>query len=458
MESEIQKMHAAINAIEAKSELRLRELSQNALDFTADFNRQVVNKNLGEDFNPLSALTRHHLEELHSRQLFYLLNPKSNHGCGAVFLEAFVDLMTAQNPEIWSAGKPALDELEKAKVYREHHIGWSYETDDYGKIDLFIETDHYLIAIENKIHANEQERQLERYYNYCKKQVGNSSKKIVVLYLTINGEDSKEAFGEYTAISYREHITQWLISLIETLGANTKIGIGLHFYLDLLYTHILKTKSFAMITKMKDFLLAEENRNLLRDLSAEDLRGLADAVVETRNSLRTLFFEKVFFALKERGILLKPVHQLSNPISITEIWPSEQSGFRLENEEWMVTMVNGNKAVFCIEHGYGKLWFGLFLFRLEDDLHPILLLKDHYETVTSLINELQRKVNFTLEAPEDGWITFRYFNTGSRQFNFVSDKLNYELATNMDDLVTKFIEEVMVFLDALKIVAAESKP
>ena len=85
------------------------------------------------------------------------------------------------------------------------------EFSDY--IDAKIETENFCIIIENKINnAVDQHRQIERYVT----SVQSASKKVVVLYLTLDGtkEPDGNSIGESKAqiikINYKEHILYWL--------------------------------------------------------------------------------------------------------------------------------------------------------------------------------------------------------------------------------------------------------
>ena len=82
-----------------------------------------------------------------------------------------------------------------------------------GEIDIAIELESLCIAIENKIEAKDQVKQLSRYYNSLK----NGNKELLLLYLTLDGnEPSKQSAGDliknsnYFLLSYKRHIISWL--------------------------------------------------------------------------------------------------------------------------------------------------------------------------------------------------------------------------------------------------------
>jgi hypothetical protein len=82
----------------------------------------------------------------------------------------------------------------------------------HGQIDLLLESPGFGIAIENKIHAQEQFEQLERYRNYLHSRPENLS---TLIYLTLDGKTAYTAGKrDYYRISYKEHILAWLDSCL----------------------------------------------------------------------------------------------------------------------------------------------------------------------------------------------------------------------------------------------------
>ena len=131
---------------------------------------------------------------LHSRFLYELLNPKASHGMGSAFLAFFAEIIEA----------PTLN-YDSVQVFREH-----------ANIDILIQDNQHAIVIENKIYANDQYKQLKRYYEYA----SNSYYKPTLFYLTLHGTEASDwsvsDLGEQVhLISYREQIDQWLTQCIK---------------------------------------------------------------------------------------------------------------------------------------------------------------------------------------------------------------------------------------------------
>lgn len=163
---------------------------------------QRIKELKGETFNVFSILKMESKENgTHSAFLKELLDPKGSHLKGSTFLYSF--LSTIENTSI---------DTETAQVKVEHYCG---ERDDInktgGRIDIYIwDKKGNSISIENKIYAEDQNVQIERYCNFNKE-------KNTVYYLNLNGNNpSKESAGElkkgkdYYIISYEQHILSWL--------------------------------------------------------------------------------------------------------------------------------------------------------------------------------------------------------------------------------------------------------
>ena len=105
---------------------------------------------------------------LHSNFIYSMINPKSSHYCGNIFLELFLEAINESN----------FINLDNASVHKEK-----------GKIDLLIEDGDRVIIIENKLRAPDQPYQISRYIQYAIDtylQGNNASldKKMRVIYLS----------------------------------------------------------------------------------------------------------------------------------------------------------------------------------------------------------------------------------------------------------------------------------
>lgn len=156
----------------------------------------------GESFNLFSILKMETKENnTHSAFIGELLNPRGSHLKGSEFLELFLKII----------GNKSID-IQSAKVLLEKSIG---KKDDKlktgGRVDIYIKDKiGNTVCLENKIHAGDQNVQVERYRNH------NNDKNQVV-YLNLHGtEPANWSKGEleegkdFYIISYKKEILEWL--------------------------------------------------------------------------------------------------------------------------------------------------------------------------------------------------------------------------------------------------------
>lgn len=152
----------------------------------------------GTHFNIFSILHKEKDEvHLHSKFIWYLLNPRAEHRQGAGFLRHF--LQTAGLNDFF-----AEEEIANASIQR--------EKDD---IDILISRDSKVVVIENKIDADYGDNQLGRYQQKLIDQ-GYTKENIKLVYLNLQGdavpenEQDETVREEAIVLSYKEHIIGWL--------------------------------------------------------------------------------------------------------------------------------------------------------------------------------------------------------------------------------------------------------
>ena len=220
----------------------------------------------GGDFNIFNILDKKSAELSHEKFIFDLINPKGSHSQDTKFLKLFLENVL----EI-------LDfDFENSYVEQERPIK-SMNTN--GRIDLFIESKDYIIAIEIKIYAKEQENQIARYQKYIEEQ--KNGRKSKVYYLTLFGEDSntvdKKSEIECKSISFKEQIIEWTKLSIEKAALFPKIREVLYQYLDTIMnlTNILEG---GLEMELTELLLKNKNIQYAEELY--EAVGEAKAIVE----------------------------------------------------------------------------------------------------------------------------------------------------------------------------------
>lgn len=225
----------------------------------------------GEYFNVFEKLHFTRPEEhLHTPILRMLLDKNANHGVGDCFLKAFIDIVVRKlNPNF------QYDVTSSNIEYKDKYIGEIKISEDGkstgGEIDIFINDDKgHAIIIENKFDrygnpAQEQRRQLERYYNYGKKHYGDN---FILIYLTPSGQRaSKYSTGPneivYHTLSYdpsdeKPNIISWLNKCLEISKHCPRIHEVIKQYI----TYIKNTRQIMEDKYQKellDLLLAPKN-------------------------------------------------------------------------------------------------------------------------------------------------------------------------------------------------------
>ena len=109
-----------------------------------------------KDYTVFTAIRKENDERTHTTLLYEILKPNLIPGIGDLFLRKFFEevLNVEYTPPV--------------KVIQEHTIPKDDKDDNFGRIDLYIETHDASYPIEIKIYARDQNRQLQRYYEFAK--------------------------------------------------------------------------------------------------------------------------------------------------------------------------------------------------------------------------------------------------------------------------------------------------
>lgn len=180
------------------------------------------------EYNIFNVLEITAKEVVMCRFLADLLNPEGQHACGILFLKSFL-----QN---------VLKEYRMSDTLLEHtDVFTEYVINDERRIDIVIQNTYFLIPIEVKIYADEQEGQC---YDYYKK-----AQNAPIVYLTRFGDIPSEysrkkkdgtdvlSLDNIQCISWKDDICNWLTGLLVQLEEPIKSIVmqyidGIHFFAD----------------------------------------------------------------------------------------------------------------------------------------------------------------------------------------------------------------------------------
>lgn len=187
---------------------------------------ETIKKINGENFNIFSILNLERKEvDTHSYFIYDLLNPKGSHNQGDIFLQIFLKKILKKK-EYKKIGSILEDEVEREK-----------RITDNKRIDFTIETSKFFIAIEMKIDASDQDKQLYDYYKYVKQQ----GKDFKLFYLTLDGKEANDdstnglkVNEDYFLLSFEYDIYNWIEACIEKTATIPTIREGLVHYRNLI--------------------------------------------------------------------------------------------------------------------------------------------------------------------------------------------------------------------------------
>jgi hypothetical protein len=169
----------------------------------------------GENYNVFSIMGMETDEEFtHSKIIGNLLNPKGKHGCGDFFLKSFVEKLNIlfEENNLHDMKLEDFGSLVNERITERYAGEVNFTTITGGSIDLVIEDSKQILLIENKIYAADQKYQLARYYNYAKTR-GN--KKIVMLYLTLDGKNLSDNEGNILIKEFEVYNIPSMVNLDE---------------------------------------------------------------------------------------------------------------------------------------------------------------------------------------------------------------------------------------------------
>ena len=244
-------------------------------------------------FNIFSILRKYDDEVgLHSKFLAELLNPHASHSIPA-FQRLFIEKTI----------NPAIDAQEWQREFLDSNVLYNCQTEvlieGFGRIDIILKSSDNIIVIENKIHATDQQKQLQRYFEACKN-MGYASGNIYILYLNKYG-DPVSAYGrgklediDFVQISYKEDIVNWLDACITEAKPYPHIEQTLLQYRRLVGKLTGDTRSAKMKQAHIELLYQKENFKLAHELS--------ESFVSFQIDLQKKVWKEMIESFKQKGL------------------------------------------------------------------------------------------------------------------------------------------------------------
>lgn len=360
-------------------------------------------------FNTLNIRTRE--TSLHSPILVDLLNCKGSHGCGTLFLNAFLEQQILNlNKYADFAEKLKLFESNSSKAQAEKSIQNSYVDEDRGRIDILLkDPSNHTIIIENKIYAPDQDKQLVRYHK--------AYPDAPIFYLNLRGNPpSKKSIGrlkegdDFVCISYKKDIISWLESCLTNITSIPSL-----YEIIIQYVSLLKELTDQTMNK-------EMDNNLVSFITSkpEYLKAAYD-IINSQASLEKRIIEEFATSLK---------NEFKEPWIIEDREFNEKYGelwFYKESWKQAVVLYFGNE--------YPDLSIGIY--RKDDTAN-----KD--KVLSAKIGKRLTHIDIGRVVKDSDWVWLSSFDAWSN---------TYWPEVNEGELlkqVSKAIKDISLVIDALK--------
>ncbi|MEQ8881307.1 MAG: PD-(D/E)XK nuclease family protein [Cyclobacteriaceae bacterium] len=256
--------------------MEVTELKKAYLKLVGDIRFDLLEL-IKEDVSFFEIVGASKAEIRHSNFLAWLLDPDASHGLAESILKRFLR-------ELFSDSRATdLTEVEVEQLnYSSVRV-----LREWNNIDLLIEFDNVVIALENKILSREHSNQLTRYFKIVEREFRD--KRRVFGFLTPTGHEAESESSNYVAISY-----QSIYSIIErvveirgrSLGDNIKVYIT--DYLKTLKRHVMET---------------DEAIDLAKDIYKSH-KEIIDFIIENRPDEKEPIIEMFREKLKNKGYLI----------------------------------------------------------------------------------------------------------------------------------------------------------
>ena len=375
-----------------------------------------------EDFNIFSILRNEYDEvNLHSKFIVELLKNKNY---GKKFIEIFLEKLEIQ-----------VFNYENINVFSEYSKGIN------GRIDILLEfskgKEKKAIIIENKIYAEDQIGQLNRYY-YSMINKNYSNDELEIVYLTLDGSEpneestkglSKEAKEKIVIISYKENIIGWIDNCIKEVAEVPIIRETLIQYRSLL-KKITGKEEKNLIKEIEELVLS--NNEYLKMIYKID-----DVLREIKIDLQFKFWEKLEEKLNE--IVVKRKMKLESNLEYPNLHYSIDLIKSYPKKKFFGLMYfikdieNRGKLYLRIEVE-DRVYYG---FRIIDNNG-----KNNFNMIDDYLEKEFKELNF---KRTDWWLGLKYISNFENLNEFIDFKYfneNLAILLNNDKKLEKLVKHI----------------
>ena len=386
-------------------------------------------KSTGKLYNIFSILGVAEEERRVCRFICDLLNPKGLHYHGIEFLKAFVENVLDQK------NKYTDQDYENALVLREYY----FPSDQKNFIDILINIGNAWIPIEVKINAEDQELQLERYYNFALSKDQNAR----VIYLTKNGDaPSSESKGNLNedkiiCISFKNNIIDWLSYC---LYGNGQLPDTIRITIEQMIITLSK------ITGKGEIGIMDEIDDLIKNSS----RGMKNALLISQAFIKvnTDMIIRCFESLKSR---IEDSQELSHLVLEKCDYKKAETYYSKKNYPniiYKLGMLEGDNHICFVIELDEKLYAGFYLAD-NNGLQPLSHFPD------DIIKKAYKRINMDIKtARQTIWsLHYQYLpnEITTPDFRNYNDHL-FNLYDNFDQFIKACIDEINVLVQKINLV------
>lgn len=376
-----------------------------------------------EDFNIFSILRNEYDEvNLHSKFIVELLKNKNY---GKKFIEIFLEKLEIQ-----------VFNYENVNIFSEYSKGIK------GRIDILLEfskdKEKKVIIIENKIYAEDQIGQLNRYY-YSMINKNYSNDELEIVYLTLDGSEpteestkglTKEIKEKIIIISYKENIIEWLNDCIKEVAEVPIIRETLIQYRSLL-KKITGKENKKMIKEIEKMVLS--NNEYLKMIYKIDYVLLREIKID----LQFKFWEKLEEKLNEIAIKrkIKLETNLGYPnlhysIDLVKNYPKKKF-FGLM---YFIKEIENRGKLYLRIEVEDRVYYG---FRIIDNNG-----KNNFNMIDDYLEKEFKELNF---RRTDWWLGLKYISNFENLNEFIDFKYfneNLAILLNNDEKLEKLVKYI----------------
>ena len=375
-----------------------------------------------EDFNIFSILRNEYDEvNLHSKFIVELLKNKNY---GKKFIEIFLEKLEIQ-----------VFNYENINVFSEYSKGIN------GRIDILLEfskgKEKKAIIIENKIYAEDQIGQLNRYY-YSMINKNYSNDELEIVYLTLDGSEpneestkglTKEEKEKIIIISYKENIIGWIDDCIKEVAEVPIIRETLIQYRSIL-KKITGKEERKLINEIEKLVLS--NNEYLKMIYKID-----DVLREIKIDLQFKFWKKLEEKLNE--IAIKKKMKLENRLEYPNLHYSidlikNYSKKKFFGLMYLIKEIENRGKLYLRIEVEDRVYYG---FRIINNNG-----KSNFNMIDNYLEKEFKELNF---KRTDWWLGFKYISNFENINEFIDFKYfneNLAILLNNDEKLEKLVKYI----------------